>query len=202
MKKYTFLFIVALIITGCEKEAKEIDAGYPVVYELYFELLNDEGKEIPDNQIAISHRMTMHNGHLEVFGFNTDQPDPEQQWFNMGVISSPEEVMEKIRAENKVIYGQSYKDDPFQRLIYESGERHKWVLEGLDEPVRDWYYLFKNVNDHSKVDTLRIRDVVLPKETYERTFDFFWNEEPVEYRVLDDSGYAFEGYVTPLRVKE
>ena len=148
----------------------------------------------------------MNNGNLEVFRWRSDQPPIEQKWFKAGLVcQNPSGVYYPfLPEENKNLLGYGIEGEPlsFTPLYFASGQRVNLVREGIEPAVRDWYYLFRNGDDHSKVDTLRIHDVVsISPENSFWSFDFFWNEEPVEYRELDSSIDSY-GYLPQLRIKE
>ena len=203
MKNLFILLIVIFFFTSCEKEANEIDTEYPRWYKLCFEFLDAEGNRIPDNNIEMSQKMIMNNNRLEVFRWRLDQPEPPQYWFQMGVITQtiPTFLMEIIDRSEKILYGFSFEGEPFQERVYSSSDRYNRVKEGTDFPVQDWYYLFRNAENHSQVDTLRIQDVIVHEENYNHTFNFFWNGRAVEYYELYADGDFF-GYLSELEIKE
>lgn len=205
MKNLFVLLISLLFFSSCEKERNDVHSGgLHFSYVLFFELMDAESKAIPDNKIEMSYKNVMNNGNLEVFRWRLDQPPLEQRWFKTGLVLQDSTPVSYpfLSGENKDLFGFGVEDEPFSPLYFESGHRVNLVIEGVEPPVRDWYYLFRNVDDHSKVDTLRIHDVVsISRETSYRSFEYFWNEEPVEYRELDSSLDSF-GYLPQLRVKE
>ncbi len=172
MKKYVFFLLSIFLLLGCEKETSLVDESYPIFYWIYFELIDQEGEIYDNDQIEISRTMILKNDQLELF-YGTEN---DQNWFRMGVIDSLETMVVALfdstadNSENP-IYGPKR---------FESGERWNVVKTGRDELVKDWYYLFRNADDHSKIDTLRIHDAFQNTETYSRTFDFFLNEKPLE----------------------
>ncbi len=80
MKKYVFILLGILLISGCEKEVNENSQGYPEFHFVYFELFDVESKQFSNNQIEISHKMIMNNSKLEPFY------PVEEQWFKMGLL--------------------------------------------------------------------------------------------------------------------
>lgn len=167
MKKYVFFLLGILLISGCEKEANENSQGYPGFHFVYFELFDVEGKQFGNNEIEISHKMIMNNSKLEPFY------PVEEQWFKMGLLELEDN-------HNTQLFGFSKtNNDHYEPILFESSERWDFIKKGLDDPIRDWYYLFRNADDHTKIDTLRIHDVI-NVETSTRTYDFFINEKPLE----------------------
>lgn len=169
MKNYVFLLVTIFLFASCEKEADEL--GYPKMYYLSFELFDSEGKPVADDLIDLSADLRMDDQGRLV-------PDVilDTKWvYKMGKINSIETDLENLYGIRIVSKSSLYGSLSFPAKTM---EEHR-IYNG-DEPYeRDVYHLFRNSTDHTKIDTLRIRDVVRI-EPYSRTFDFFLNEEPLE----------------------
>lgn len=169
MKNYVFLLVTIFLFASCQKEAEAMGDAYPKLYYLYFQVMDKNGESYKGDPIEISHCYIIENNSLELYHIE------EELWRKL-------KIMDSLRNENLNLFGVASmdpNDDAAYPILFETGERARIVMQGRTEEVMDWYYLFRNSTDHTKIDTLRIRDVVRI-EPYSRTFDFFLNEEPLE----------------------
>lgn len=174
MKNYVLIIAALLLLSGCEKETETETVGtsYPIMYHLYFDMLNNQGKNINDNQVEITNKLEMINGRLEA-PHNFDI-----LWLKMGVIDSLDIAETSLYGITDVNEISGY----FFPVVFETGERYEWYLNDKSNDTKNWYYLIRNVENSSLVDTLRIKDVIVEDNIghFSRNFTFFLNETPLQ----------------------
>lgn len=180
MKSLMLILIIGLSLSACDKDNNPSE-GYPVIYNLNFELLRSDGSLYENGEVEITN-----NTYLATL---TDLTDGQYSFLGMGKIDT-----EETQGSGKTLFGWPCGGpncvSDFGSIEFASSR------DGVDVngPVpfeKDKYWLLRYAGED--VDTLRVHDVQTVNP-YNRVFTFFVNEQQVEA-----TNFIYEEYAITIQ---